>query len=224
MPREAAARNRTTAGYPRTVSGTQAVSTRRGNAVRQPFKSTGAFRCPPTASATTPTVPQGTANAIPLTIAALSTPGNSYYANPLPVSGEINSTAATRTLSAVDPVHGPILTGATGLPISRIQINPGFTPPNEIPVTKEGEGTTNYPSLSSNFTGVYTFSDGFLRGFRGGGTVTTSWYNRRYYYYPNGVSIGAERKLFSFPTQVRFDLLLGREVSDNETSSGNEQT
>lgn len=164
---------------------------------------------PPTASATTPTVPQGTANAIPLTIAMLSTPGNSYYANPLPVSGEINSTAATRTLLSVDSAHGPIVTGATGLPISRIQINPGFTPPNEIPVTKEGEGTTNYPSLSSNFTGVYTFSEGMLRGVRAGGTVTTSWYNRRYYYYPNGVSIGAERKLFSFPTQVRFDMILG---------------
>ena len=106
-------------------------------------------------------------------------------------------------------MHGPIVTGATGLPISRIQIDPGFTPPSEIPVTKAGEGTTNYPSLSSNFTGIYTFSEGLLRGFRAGGTATVSWYNRRYYYYPNGVSIGAERKLFSFPTQTRFDLVLG---------------
>jgi len=163
----------------------------------------------PTFQSARPTVPPGTAGAIPLTIAMLSTPGNSYYANPLPISGQINSTSARTTLAVVDPANGPILTGATGLPISQIQINPGFTPPSEIPVTKAGEGTTNYPSLSSNFTATYTFTEGVLRGFRAGGTTTFSWYNRRYYYYPNGVSVGAERRLFSFPTQARFDLLLG---------------
>jgi len=163
----------------------------------------------PTFTAARPTVPEGTAGAIPLTIAMLSTPGNSYYANPLPISGQINSTSARTTLSVIDPVHGPILTGATGLPISRIQINPGFTPPSEIPVTREGEGTTNYPTLSTNFTSTYTFSDGPLRGFRVGGTTAIAWYNRKYYYYPNGVSVNAERRLFSFPTQARFDLLLG---------------
>lgn len=164
----------------------------------------------PTFNAASPTVSSTTPNAIPLTIAMMSTPGNSYYANPAPVSGQIGASSnAARVLAVVDPTRGPILTGATGLPISRIQINPGFTPPGQIPVTKEGEGTTNYPTLSSNFTGVYTFSEGLLRGFRGGGTATVSWYNRRYYYYPNGVAIGAERRLFSFPTQARFDLLLG---------------
>lgn len=163
----------------------------------------------PTFSAARPTVPQGTAGAIPLTIAMLSTPGNSYYANPLAVSGQINSTSARTTLSVVDPVNGPILTGATGLPSSAIQINPGFTPPAEIPVTKQGEGTTNYPALSSNFTATYTFTEGALRGFRVGGTTTAAWYNRRYYYYPNGVGPDAERRLFSFPTQTRFDLVLG---------------
>ncbi len=163
----------------------------------------------PTFSAARPTVPQGTAGAVPLTIAMLGTPGNSYYANPLAVSGQINSTSARTTLSVVDPVNGPILTGATGLPISAIQINPGFTPPAEIPVTKEGEGTTNYPAVSSNFTATYTFTEGALRGFRVGGTTTAAWYNRRYYYYPNGVGSDAERRLFSFPTQTRFDLVLG---------------
>ncbi len=48
-----------------------------------------------------------------------------------------------------------------------------------------------------------------LRGFRVGGTTTAAWYNRRYYYYPNGVGPDAERRLFSFPTQTRFDLVLG---------------
>lgn len=165
----------------------------------------------PTFTTARPTVPEGTAGAIPLTIAALSTPGNSYYANPIANSGQINSTSARTTLSVVDAVHGPILTGATGLPISAIQINPGFAPPSEIPVTKAGEGTTNYPSLSSNLTGVYTFSDGILRGLRVGGTANVAWFNRRYYYYPNGVSVSGERRLFSFPTQARFDLLLGYE-------------
>ena len=165
----------------------------------------------PTFTAATPTRPEGTAGAIPLTIAALSTPGNSYYANPLAISGQINSTSARTTLAVVDPVHGPILTGATGLPISKLQINPGFAPPSEIPVTVAGEGTTNYPAISSNFTGTYTFTEGALRGLRAGGTATVAWQNRRYYYYPNGVSAGAARELFSFPTQVRFDLLLGYE-------------
>ncbi len=165
----------------------------------------------PAYTAARPTVPEGTGGAIPLTIAALSTPGNSYYANPIPNSGQINSTAARTTLSVVDPVHGPILTGATGLPISKIQINPGFTPPGEIPVTKAGEGTTNYPTLASNFTAVYTVGSGVLRGLRAGGTANVAWYNRRYYYYPNGVSVNGERRLFSFPTQARFDLLLGYE-------------
>ncbi len=164
----------------------------------------------PVYTAARPVVPEGTAGAIPLTIAALSTVGNSYYANPLP-NGQINSTAARTTLASVDPVNGPILTGATGLPISRIQINPGFSLPSEIPVTTAGESTTNYPALSSNFTGVYTFNNGLARGFRAGGTANVAWYNRRYYYYPNGVSVGGARRLFSFPTQARFDLLFGYE-------------
>lgn len=164
----------------------------------------------PVFNAARPTVPEGTAGAIPLTIAALSSPGNSYYANPL-ANGQINATAARSTLAVVDPVHGPILTGATGLPISRIQINPGFALPADIPVTTGGESTTNYPALSSNFTGVYTFSSGFARGFRFGGTANVAWFNRRYYYYPNGVNVGGIRRLFSFPTQARFDLLFGYE-------------
>lgn len=166
----------------------------------------------PTFQAARPTVTSDTAGAIPLTIAMMSTPGNSYYANPAPISGQIGASSnAARVLMVTDPVRGPILTGATGLPISRIQINPGFTPPSEIPVTKEGEGTTNYPTLSSNYTATYTFNEGLLRGFRVGSTAIVSWYNRRYYYYPNGVSVGAERRLFSFPTQTRFDLMLGYE-------------
>jgi len=164
----------------------------------------------PTFSSARPTVPAGTAGAVPLTIAMMSSPASSYYANPLAVSGQINrSSNAARVLAVSDPVHGPILTGATGLPISQMQIDPGFSVPGTIPVTNAGESTTNYPALSWNCTTVYTFSDGPVRGLRVGGTLATAWYNRRYYYYPNGVSIGSERRLFGFPTQTRFDLLLG---------------
>ena len=184
------------------------------------YKDGAVVYVPTTFSSTRPTVPEGTAGAVPLTISMLSTPGNSYYANPIAGSGQINATSARTTLSVVDPVHGPILTGATGLPISKIQINPGFVPPSEIPVTKAGEGTTNYPAVSSNFTGTYTFTEGALRGLRAGGTATVAWQNRRYYYYPNGVSATAARELFSFPTQVRFDLLLGYEKKFGRYSLG----
>lgn len=168
---------------------------------------------PPTFSAANLTVAQGTANAIPLTIAMLSTQGSPYYVTPQPITGQItqNSNGGRVLLAnnALTAANGPITTGATGLPISQIQINPGFTPPAEIPVTQAGEGTTNYPTLSANFTSMYTFSEGVLRGLRVGGSAFFSWKNRGYYYYPNGVNLGGDRELFEFPTQVRFDAILG---------------
>ena len=165
---------------------------------------------PPAFSAANLDVPQGTPGAIPLTVAMLSTPGSAYYVNPQPISGAITlNSNGGRILQVVDPQHGPIGTGATGLPISEIQINPGFTPPGEIPVTKAGEGTTNYPTISANFTSMYTFSEGMLRGLRAGGTAFVSWKNRRYYYYPDGVNVEGTRQLFSLPTQSRFDVILG---------------
>jgi hypothetical protein len=167
---------------------------------------------PPTFSAANLTVPQGTANAVPLTVQMLSTVGP-YYVNPQPVSGAIalNSNGGRVLLAnnALTAQNGPITTGATGLPISAMQINPGFTPPGEIPVTIAGEGTTNYPKVSANFTSMYTFSEGWLRGFRAGGTLMASWKNRRYYYYPSGINVEGNRELFSFPTQFRADLILG---------------
>jgi outer membrane receptor protein involved in Fe transport len=164
-------------------------------------------------SANNLTVAQGTAGATPLTIAMLSTPGNPYYTTPQPITGQITANSnGGRVLAANNALtqqNGPILTGATGLPISQIQINPGFTPPPEIPVTKAGEGTTNYPTLSANFTTMYSFSEGMLRGFRVGGSAFFSWKNRGYYYYPNGVNVAGARQLFSWPTQARFDAIFG---------------
>jgi outer membrane receptor protein involved in Fe transport len=168
---------------------------------------------PSTFSAANLTVPQGTAGAIPLTVALLSTPGSPYYTTPELITGRITPNSnGGRVLAANNPLtqqNGSILTGATGLPISQIQINPGFTPPAEIPVTKAGEGTTNYPTLSANFTTMYTFSEGAFRGLRLGGSGFFSWKNRGYYYYPNGVNVAGDRELFQWPTQARFDAILG---------------
>ncbi|HUR56103.1 MAG TPA: TonB-dependent receptor [Opitutaceae bacterium] len=164
-------------------------------------------------STTNLTVAPGTAGATPLTIQMLSTPGNPYYTTPQLITGAITANSnGGRVLAAnnaLTTANGPILTGATGLPISQIQINPGFTPPAEIPVTKAGEATTNYSPASINLTSMYTFNEGLLRGFRAGGTAFVSWTNRRYYYYPNGVNLSGERELFSLPTQTRFDVILG---------------
>jgi outer membrane receptor protein involved in Fe transport len=166
-------------------------------------------------SSTNLTVAPTTAGAQPLTIAMLSDPRSPYYTQPMVISGAITpGSAGGRVLlasNALTAANGPILTGATGLPISQIQINPGFTPPGNIPLTKSGEGTTNYPTLSANLTSVYTFSDGWLRGFRAGGSAFVSWKNRKYYYYPNGITVDGERDLFSLPTLARFDLILGHE-------------
>jgi len=110
----------------------------------------------PTFNVNSPVATSTTAGAFPLTIAMMSTPGNVYYANPAPLSGAINASSnAARVLRVVDPVHGAILTGATGLPISNIQINPGFVPPGEILTTKQGDATTGYPELSLNYTNTY---------------------------------------------------------------------
>jgi outer membrane receptor protein involved in Fe transport len=159
------------------------------------------------------TVAQGTAGSMPLTVALLSTPSSPFYTTPEIISGRItpNSNGGRVLLAnnALTQQNGPIITGATGLPISQMQINPGFTPPAEIPVTEAGERSTNNAALSANFTSIYTFSEGVLRGFRAGGSALFSWDNRGYYYYPNGVTVGGKRELFSYPTMARFDAILG---------------
>ncbi len=154
--------------------------------------------------------------AIPLTITKMSTSGDAYYANPQAVTGAISRTsrAGVILLGAADPaiaIHGPILTGATGLPISKIQINPGFTPPGTIVTNIAGEKSTGYPTYSFVFTNNYTFSEGFAKGISIGGTVSLGWQYRQYYYYPNGLSDpnNAPRSLYMWPTQTRFDGVIG---------------
>ena len=167
------------------------------------------------------TVPSTTAGAIPLTTALLSTPSSQYYAQPQPVNGQILSTSSGglvllngATAATGVSAHGPILTGATGLPISQYQLSPalsGVTPPASIQTTVAGEATVGYPELSANFTSVYTIPSGTFKGFKFGGTAADGWKYVSYYFYPEGIFPGAPREGFSQPSLTRFDLILGYE-------------
>lgn len=157
------------------------------------------------------------AGAVPLTVTKLSTPSDPWYANPNLTTGQIsNTSAASKALAVVDPVHGAILTGATGLPISALQLNPalipGFNVPGSINVVQAGQVTTGYPEFSANFTSMYIISTGPLTGLRLGGTVSAAWKTRSYYYYPNGIPAtdpSSGRTLFTLPTLSRFDAIVG---------------
>jgi outer membrane receptor protein involved in Fe transport len=159
------------------------------------------------------TVDPASPGAIPLTIASMNDSANAYFANPVAINGQISSGSnAAKVLLTSNPLtaaHGSILTGATGLPISAIQINPGFVPPGTVPTSVAGEATTNYPELAANLTAIYTFDDSFLKGFRLGGSMQVGWFNRDYYYYPQGPGVGAPRLLYNTPTNTRVDLVTG---------------
>jgi outer membrane receptor protein involved in Fe transport len=165
----------------------------------------------PAFNAATPTVPATAPGAMPLTIAMMNTPSSPYYANPAPVTGQINAGSnAARVLTVTDPVRGPILTGVAGLPISAQQINPGFTPPGYIRTSTEGDRTSGYPEYSFTCTNVYTFREGWLRGFRFGGSLLLGWRQASFYYYPAGVALQSGRQvLYRYPDQRRFDLIAG---------------
>lgn len=61
-----------------------------------------------------------------------------------------------------------------------------------------------------NFTAVYTFSRGPLKGVRLGGTTTVAWETPMYYYFPQGVAaVNASRILYWEPTETVFTGLLG---------------
>lgn len=150
------------------------------------------------------------AGGVPLTIAKMNNPSDRYFANPLDVSGAINSAALRTILQTTDPIHGPILTGAVGLPISKLQINPGFAPIGQIPTSVAGELTTGYPEVSANFSGMYSVTEGRLRGVRIGSTFRVGWFNRKYYYYPNGPgNPTSRRQIFYYPTQTSINPTLG---------------
>lgn len=160
-----------------------------------------------TTSATTP-------GAVPLTVTMLSSPTSSYYATPKAVNGQITaSSAGGKVLKVVDPTHGAILTGATGLPISALQIDPslaGVQIPGTIVVQQAGDATTGYPEISTNLLSVYDFSTGWEKGFEVGGSANLNWKYRDYYYYPNGfTSPASARTIFSLPSGATFGLIAG---------------
>jgi hypothetical protein len=144
----------------------------------------------------------------------LNTPGNRYYANPAAESARINpSSGAATVLRTVDPVHGPVLTGATGLPISALQIAPlaDSPPPGVVVVSKAGDLAAGNPKYAMNLTNIYTFSSSWLRGVRLGGTVSKVWRMTSFRYYEGGVTIGKPRLTFYMPRPVRFDGIVGYE-------------
>lgn len=163
------------------------------------------------------------ANATPLTITSMSTPGNFYFANPDLISGRINSGAVVANIlkgtgdTANVNAHGPILTGVEMLPISQLQLNKslaGINTPGVIVATRVGDKTTGYPEYSANLTSLYTFSSpAVLKGLQLGGTVTASWKNRAYYYYettPTATNaLTLRRKLLYAPDQYQFNLIVG---------------
>jgi len=151
---------------------------------------------------------------IPLTVAAMNNPSSPYYANPAPVNSQIpNNTTVATVLQQVDPTHGAILTGKTGLPISMLQIapNPTSPPPGTIVVTQPGDVVSGFPRYSTNFFGVYTLSQGPLKGVRLGGSMSVGWETSEYYYYPAGVAQLNNRIMLYLPTEAIFTGLLGYE-------------
>jgi outer membrane receptor protein involved in Fe transport len=162
----------------------------------------------------------GAAGAVPLTVTMMNTSGSAYYANPAAVTAAINSSsgAATilrgtdATIAAQELVHGTILTGKTGLPISDLQIAPlaSSPPPGQIVLAEPGDSTSQTPRLAFNYTSTYTFDGGPLKGLTLGGTVSDYWKYADYYYYPSGVSQpNASRILFYQPSDFMFSAILG---------------
>ena len=155
-----------------------------------------------------PVVTSTTSGAVPLTLAMMNSSTSPYYANPTSPSGAISSTSAVATvLKTVDAVHGSILTGAIGLPITSLQITPSFTVPGVIQAFAAGQKTAGYPQYSMAFTNIYTFSTGFLKGFNIGGTISGQYKRLIHYYLP--VSGSTNWQTFYAPNRTQVDLIAG---------------
>ena len=158
--------------------------------------------------------------ATPLTINMMSTPTSLYWANPDLQSGAINTGSVAANLlrgtnnTANLNANGPILTGATLLPITDLQLNQqlaGIETPGTIVATRVGDKTAGSPERSLNLTSVYTFSETLLQGFSLGGTVSLSWGNRAFYYYATPVNgtnaLTLRRTLHYTPNGQQFNLI-----------------
>ena len=169
---------------------------------------------PPTFNKTTPAYNQYNApgTAVPLTVAMMNNPASVYYANPNITTGAINSSSALASvLKFSDPTYGSPLTGAVGLPITAIQIAAPSTVPGTIKVAQSGDQTLGYPKISGNFTSLYKFSSGWIKGASIGGTLSEAADVGGYYYYPLGATNSLQRQLFKLPNQTQIALILGYE-------------
>ena len=175
---------------------------------------TVAYVAPTYNSKTTVVAPASSAPAgyVPLTVAMLNNSASPYYANPAAVSAQITGTAIVNVLKQADPVHGLLITGVNGLPISQLQIAPApaSPPPGTIVVTQAGDAVSGFPRVSMNFIGVYTVPDGPLKGFMFGGTANIGWKTSLYYYYPLGVSNPDTARIMLYePTETIFTGIIG---------------
>jgi outer membrane receptor protein involved in Fe transport len=158
-----------------------------------------------------------TAGAVPLTLDMMNTSASPYYASPVNPSGAILASSIVATIlkggsgTLTDPQiasHGSILTGATGLPISALQIKPAFAIPGVIQIQRAGERTVGYPQLAANLTSVYTLDSGFAKGIHLGGTLSGQWRYTQFYYYPNGIAT-LQKTSFQAPTKFTADFIGG---------------
>lgn len=152
--------------------------------------------------------------AVPLTLGMLNDARSVYFASPVADSSRISAdSGAAVVLRTVDPVHGPILTGATGLPISALQVAPNrdAPPPGAIVVSRAGDLAMGNPRYSLNLTGVHVVTTGLLKGLRYGGTLSKTWDYVAYYYFEGSASALGRRSVFRLPLPLQVDGLLGYE-------------
>jgi outer membrane receptor protein involved in Fe transport len=165
-------------------------------------------------SSKTPVVSSTSAGATPLTIAMMNNASSLYYANPVNPNGAILSSSAVATvLKSTSATDGSILTGATGLPISDIQITPSFGIPKAITIFQSGQRTLGTPLYSVNLTNVYVFDRGWEKGIMLGGTVNAAINTVEYYYNPSTTITSATPALqpFSSPNSVTVNPIIGYE-------------
>lgn len=164
-------------------------------------------------SSKTPVVAPTSAGAVPLTLAMMNNPSSLYYANPVNPNGAIlGSSAVATVLKSTSATNGSILTGATGLPISAIQITPSF-PIGPVTVFQSGDRTLGTPLYSLAFTTMYAFDGDGLKGFLVGGTVNGAWGAVNYYYNPTSAITSAAPQLQPFyaPALITVDPVVGYE-------------
>jgi len=165
-------------------------------------------------SSKTPVVPSTSAGAVPLTIALMNNPASLYYANPTNPNGAISPSSAVATvLKTTSATDGSILTGATGLPISDLQVTPSFGAPGPITIFQSGQRTLGTPLYSLNLTSIYVFDDGWVKGIMVGGTVNAAFNTVEYYYNPSSAIASANPVLLPYygPNSIILSPILGYE-------------